>query len=223
MRWVVPVMASIRRSTRGLGDNAEHPPAFLEIASDQQPEAAGQLGDAYQRAMIGAVLLVQPPIGGFRPSGGRHDARRERADIAADSPPLRRGHEVKIGAGTQRPVLDRADQPEQAASPIDVADFADFRVHRGGDLLGDQPARIPGEIAQQRGGKQRKQKQIDQRQAKRRGADQFTECGHSSNLGGLNILRWLIAAKSSCFRKLPKVTIRSRKQVDRLRTPRGRH
>jgi hypothetical protein len=63
----------------------------------------------------------------------------------------------------------------------DVADLADFRVHRGSDLFGDQPARIPGEIAEQRCGKQREQKQIGQRQPECRGADQFTECRHGSS------------------------------------------
>ena len=32
-----------QRPLRGLRDDAEQPPAFLEIAADQQPEAAGQL------------------------------------------------------------------------------------------------------------------------------------------------------------------------------------
>ena len=51
----------------------------------------------------------------------------------------------------------------QAAARIKVGDLGDFGVHRGSDLLGDQPSRIPGEIAQQRSSKQRKQEQIDQR------------------------------------------------------------
>ena len=95
------------RPLRGLGDDAEQPPPLLQIAPDQEPEAAGQFGDAHQRAVIGGVLLVKPPIGGLGPAGGRHHARRQRADIAGDGLPVRRGHEVEIGAGPQRPVLDR--------------------------------------------------------------------------------------------------------------------
>lgn len=44
----------------------------------------------------------------------------------------------------------------------------------------DQAARIPREIAEQRGGKQRKQQQVDQRQPERSGSDQLTECRHGS-------------------------------------------
>ena len=56
------------RPLRGLRDDAEQPPALLEIAADQQPEAAGQFGDAHQRAMIGGVLIVEPAVGGLRPA-----------------------------------------------------------------------------------------------------------------------------------------------------------
>ena len=109
-----------------------------------------------------------------------HHARRERADIAGDRLSLRRGDEIEIGARPQRPVLDGEDQPAQAAASKISLSLAGFRIDRRGDLFGDQAARIPGEIAQQRSGKQRKQKQIDQRQPKRRGPDQLTECRHGS-------------------------------------------
>ena len=56
------------RPLRGLGDDAEQPPALFEIAADQQAKAAGQFGDPHQRAVIGGVLLVKPAIGGLRPA-----------------------------------------------------------------------------------------------------------------------------------------------------------
>src|SRR5438874_7463821 len=62
----------------------------------------------------------------------------------------------------------------------DYTHLACCRFHGRGELFGDQPARIPGEIAQERRGKQRKQKQIRERQPKRRGSDQLTECRHGS-------------------------------------------
>ena len=202
MRWVVPVMASIRRSTRratkmpppmpsttttridhcaALRDDAEQPPPFLQVASDQKPEAAGEFGDQHQRAMV-----AQRPD---RQAAGRRSPTSRDVPITpgASEPTLpaiahpgRGGHEIKIGARPQRAVLDRKDQAAQAAAVVDVADLAGFRIHRGRDLFGDQPARVPGEIAEQRGGEQRKQKQIDQRQPERRGSDQLTECRHES-------------------------------------------
>ena len=58
------------RPLRRLGDDAEQPPPFLQIAPDQQPEAAVELGDQHQRAMVGGVLVIKPPVGGLGPSGG---------------------------------------------------------------------------------------------------------------------------------------------------------
>ena len=169
-----------QRPLRRIRDNAKQPPPFVQIAPDQETEAAGQFGDAHQCAMIGGVLLVKPPVGGFGPARFRHHARCQRADIAGERLSRRRGHKVEIGARPQRAVLERENQSAQSAPPEDLADLAGFRVHRGSDLLGNQPARVPGEIAKQRRGEQRKQKQIYQRQPERRGSDQLTECRHGS-------------------------------------------
>jgi len=107
-------MASIRRSTRRatkmpppmprtttqdrplrrLRDDAEQPPPFLQISSDQEPEAAAQLVDAHQRAVVGVVLIVKPPVGGLGPAGGAHHAGRQRAHIAGNRLPIRRGQEI---------------------------------------------------------------------------------------------------------------------------------
>src|SRR5690606_24150382 len=67
-----------------------------------------------------------------------------------------------------------------AAARILLLQFDDFAVDGLGDLLGDHPPRVPGEITEQRCGEQRKQEKVHQRQTKRRGADQFTEGRHVS-------------------------------------------
>ena len=56
------------RPLRGVRDDPEQPPALLQIAADQKPEAVAEFGDAHQRAMIGVVLIVEPPVGGLRPA-----------------------------------------------------------------------------------------------------------------------------------------------------------
>ena len=43
---------------RGIRDDPEQPPSFLEIAADQEAEAVAEFGDAYQRAVIGGVLVA---------------------------------------------------------------------------------------------------------------------------------------------------------------------
>jgi hypothetical protein len=163
-----------------LRDDDEHATPLVEVAPDQEAKAAGQLDDAHQRAMVGPVLVLEPTVGGLGPAFGCNHARRERADIARDRDASRRRHEIEVGAGPQRAALDVEDQPVQTAAVVGVGDLADFRIDRGGDLLGDQAAGVPGEIADERGSKQRKQKQIKQRQPKRSGSDQFTECRHGS-------------------------------------------
>ena len=105
-----------QRPLRGLGDDAEQPPALLEIATDQQAETVVELGDAHQRAVVGGVLLVEPAVGGLRPAVERHHARRQRADIAAERLPVRRGDEIEIGARPQRPVADACGKAAQAAA-----------------------------------------------------------------------------------------------------------
>ena len=41
-----------KRPLRGVGDDAEQPPPFLQIAPDQQPKTVAEFGDAHQRAVI---------------------------------------------------------------------------------------------------------------------------------------------------------------------------
>ena len=168
------------RPLRGGGDDAENAMTLLEIAADQQPETVRQLRHAHQRAVIGLVLLVEPPVSGFGPAAGRHDAGLKRRDIARDRQSGRRRHQIKIGAGPQRTIFDGEDKTAQAAAIEDVREQADFLAHCRCDLIGDQAAGIPGEISEERGRKQREQKQIDQRQPERRGAEKFTERRHGS-------------------------------------------
>ena len=78
-----------QRPLRRLGDDAEQPSPLLEVAADQQAKAVAELRDFHQRAVLGIVVLVEPPVGGLRPAGRRHDAGRERTDVAADPAPPR--------------------------------------------------------------------------------------------------------------------------------------
>ena len=158
MRWAVPVMASIRCSTRCATKTPPPMPsttttrstiappsrrcrptvAVLEVASDQKQEATGEFGHKNQRAVVRTVLIVKPPVGGFRPACGSHHPRRQRADIAGDPHPGRGGHEIEVGARPQRPIADGEHQAVQAAPVVDLGDLADLGIHRGSDLLGDQ-------------------------------------------------------------------------------------
>ena len=103
-----------QRPLRGIGDDAEQPPSFLEIATDQQAETVVEFGDAHQRAMIGGILLVEPAVRRLGPACRGHHARGQRFDIAAERPALRRGDEIEIGAGPQRPVAERGGKASQA-------------------------------------------------------------------------------------------------------------
>src|SRR6185312_10430695 len=61
------------------------PLAFLEIAADQQPEAARKLEYTDLRFMLRTMRrfrFVQPPIGRFRPPRFVENARRKRGDVA---------------------------------------------------------------------------------------------------------------------------------------------
>ncbi len=72
-------------------------------------------GDAHQRTVVVLLCFVDPPIGNLRPALAAHHAGRQRADIAGDALPRRRGHEIEIGARPQRAILDRDHQPAHPA------------------------------------------------------------------------------------------------------------
>ena len=79
------------------------PLALLQVAPDQQPEAARQLEHAHQRAMrLGAFALVEPAIDGLGPARLSSTPGRQRADIAGEPVAARRRHEIEAGAGPPR-------------------------------------------------------------------------------------------------------------------------
>ena len=77
-----------RRATSGRReDDVVQPLALLEIAADQQTEAARQLKHAHQGVMLGvASRLVEAAVGGLGPARPVENAGRQRADIAGERP-----------------------------------------------------------------------------------------------------------------------------------------
>ncbi len=214
MRCVVPVMASILRNTRratktpprmpsamtakidqrlARGDNAQQTLTLLKIATDQHAHAGRQFEDTNERAVILPVLTFEPVIAGFptsqagswcRPGSRRHCRP---APVLLSRRPCR---DWRRGAANgSRP---RAAPTDAAALELFI-ELGDFGVDGRGDLLVDEALRVPGEVAEQRSREQRKEKQIDQRQAKRRGAKDFTEGRH-----GPCILRRAPYAEAAC-------------------------
>ena len=159
-----------QRPLPGIGDDAEQPLAFLEIASDQKAEAAGQLHHLHQRAMIAAFRRFEPAIIGFEPARMIEHAGLQRADIAGKPFAGRRGDEIKARSRPPRAQIDDDDQTSDAALSVLLAQPGDFGIDRRRDLLGDQSARIEREIAEQRKREDDEDQQINQRQLERRGA-----------------------------------------------------
>ena len=58
--------------------------ALFEVASDQEAKAARQLKHPDERLVLGAIGVVEPAIGGFRPARGFKNAGGKRADIAGE-------------------------------------------------------------------------------------------------------------------------------------------
>ena len=57
------------RPVPGGSDDVVEPLALLEIAADQQPEAAGKLKHPHQRVVLGAFGIVEPAIDRLGPAG----------------------------------------------------------------------------------------------------------------------------------------------------------
>ena len=159
------------------------PLALLEIATDQQPEAARQLEHPHQRVVFGALRLLLAPVDRFGPARLVEDARCERADIAGQSLALERRHQIKTRPRPARAPLDHQHQPADAALPVLLGQAGDLGIDRIGDLFGDETAGVEREITEQERGKQRENRQIDQRQLERGGAKKLTERRHGSILG----------------------------------------
>ena len=114
--------------------------------------------------------LLEPAIGGLDPALGLQDAGLERADIAGEPFPGRGGDEIEARSGPARAHVDDADQAPDAGLVILRVEELELGVDDADDLLVDETAGVEGEISEQKGGEQRKDDQIDQRQLECRGA-----------------------------------------------------
>ena len=128
----------------------------------------------------GRARLVEPPVFGLRPAGALHHAGVERADIARQPLAVRGRHEIEAGARPARTGVDDQDKAADARKPVLLGKARDLGIHRLGDLLGDEPARVPREVAEEKGGEKREDREIGERQLERRRADEFTERRHGS-------------------------------------------
>ncbi len=147
--------------------------ALLEIAADQQAEAAGQLEHPHQCVMIGMLgrlRLIKPAVDGFGPARIVEDARRQRGDVAGERLAGEIGDDIKARAWPARARIDYDHQPPDAALPVLLGQAGDLGIDRIGNLLVDQAAGIEGEIAEQKHREQCEHGQIDQRQLERGGA-----------------------------------------------------
>ncbi len=112
----------------------------------------------------------EPAIIGLKPAGVIEHARLQRADIAGKPLPGRRRHQIKARSGTARAQIDDNHQPPDAALLVLLGQSVDFAVDGRGDLLVDEASRIERKIAEQRRREQDENRQINQRQLERRGA-----------------------------------------------------
>jgi hypothetical protein len=71
--------------------------------------------------------------------------------------------------------VDDEHETLDAALIVLLGKAGDLGIDRARDLLGDQPPRVPGEIAEQAGGEHREHGEIDQRQLERGGVEQLAE------------------------------------------------
>ena len=153
---------------------------LFEIAPDQETKSGRQLKHPNQGMMLRAIGIVQAPVGGFGPARRLENARGQRSDIAGQSLARARSHEIKARARPTRPRVDDKDKPADTALAVLLGQAGDLGINRLRDLLGDQPARVPGEIREQEHGKQREHSEVDQRQPECRRAQELAERRHPS-------------------------------------------
>ena len=144
--------------------------ALFEIPADQETKTGRQLKYPDESLVLGAIGVVQPTVGRLRPSRRFKDAGGKRADIARKPFAGAGGHEIKARARSPRSGIDDEDEAPNAALAVLFGQAGDLGIHRLGDLLGDQSARVPSEIDEQESREHCEHGQIDQRQLERRRA-----------------------------------------------------
>ena len=108
-------------------------------------------------------------------------ARLQRANIARKLLAGRCRYHEKVRARPASPLIDNGHQTPNAALLVLLSEHIDFGVDPVGDLLGNKPARVQREIAQQRNRENDKDQQVHQRQLKRRRAKELAEGAHRSD------------------------------------------
>ena len=108
-------MTSGDRPLAGGQDDVVEPLALLEIAADQQPEAARQLEHPHQRVMLGAFGIVEPAIDRFGPADVLQHALAQQADIAGEPVAAERRDEIEARSRPPRPRVDDEHQAPDAA------------------------------------------------------------------------------------------------------------
>src|SRR5262249_19545392 len=135
------------RPAAGYHDDVVDAFALLDVAADQEMEAAGQFGDQHQGVVLGSFRGIEPAIGGLDPAGPIEDSRLERSHVAGKALPNRSGEQIEARAGTSRADVDDGHKPPDATALVLLGEPIDFGTDGGGDLLRDQAPRIEREKA----------------------------------------------------------------------------
>ena len=125
--------------------------------------------------VFGAFGIVEPPVHSLGPTGMLQHALAEHADVSGQSIAGESRDQIEARPRPARPRIDGDHQPPDSALAVLLGETGDLGVNRAGDLLGDQPPRVPGEIAEQEGREQREDSEIDQRKLERGGVEKLAE------------------------------------------------
>ena len=98
----------------------------------------------------------------------------ERADIAGKPLSGLRGDKIEARSRPARAQVDDEHEPAEAADLVLLGQPADLGIDGVGDLLGNQAPRVPHKEGEQKGGEQREQDEISQRQPECSGAEELT-------------------------------------------------
>src|SRR5262245_38259538 len=134
--------------------------------------------------VLGLLQVLELAIGRLGPAGALEYTGGQRADVAGKPLACGRREQIEIGIRAARTRIECKDQTAYAANIIFVLQRDDLGIDRLGDLLVDQPPRVPRKIDEHDRGKQHEDGQIDKRQLESGRAEELSERRHASACAG---------------------------------------
>ncbi len=176
-----------QRRCESPADHRAKPVALLRVPPDEETEAARQGEDLDDGEMLIGVRFAAP-VADLALAGLGQDRSRNRRHVADDMVAVGGGHEIEGGPWFAGASFDNTDEAAQPAAVVLLGKAVDLGIDRRDDLVVEDGAGVPRNVAEGEEGTEGKDREIRDRQLERCRAEQLGDAGNDrfalSRLGG---------------------------------------